>query len=254
MTKSSVYYWPPSTVEGFTDDIALNQDALEDSNLILVSNTPWGVFSYININTPQTTTSGVSTDIIRSISITSEDDNSGVTFVISGIGVSVDGDGNPTSIVGPITEELVGPDSDTVTSVNIYTIINSITATRADAINVSVGYGPNGITSYIYMDTNRNLGPANAPSYTLKMLDNEGLTASTYFSLNKPQTPNIYGGFDTYGVVNGVQGPFIPAFSIETDLTEDTIFTLHTVYSVFWVQVANCTTDSMFLTFDQPGI
>ena len=254
MTKPSVYYWPPSTVGGLTNGIALSQNAPDGSNLVLVGNTPYGIFSYVNINEPNVTTSGISTDIIRSISITSLGDNSDVTFVIKGIGVSIDGDGNPTSIVGPITEELVGPNDDTVTSVNIYTIINSITVTEADAVNVSVGYGPNGITSYIYMDTNRNLGPASAANYQLQMINNAGLTAATYNSLNKPQTPNIYGGLDTYGMVNGVQGPFIPAFSIQTGLTANTIDTLRTVTAVFWVQVSDCTTDSMFLTFEQQGI
>lgn len=254
MSKPSVYYWPPSTVGGFTNGIALNQSQPNGSALTLVSNTPWGVFSYVNINTPQTTTSGVSTDIIRSISITSTDDNSGVTFVISGIGVSVDGSGNPTTIIGPISENLVGPNDDIVTSQNIYTIIYSITPTVADSTNISVGYGPNGITTYSYRDNNRNIGAIYGDAYELQMINNAGLVANTYYSLTKPQNPNIYGELDTFGFVNGEQVAFIYAAPNGENTTTSLINSIPYAYTVFWANVMNCTTDAMYLTILQPGI
>lgn len=262
MTKSSVYYWPPSTVDGLTNGIALNQSPTVGSQLDLVANTPNGVFSYVNVLTPNTTTSGTSTDIIRSISITSPDDNTGITFIISGIGTPINpppGDGNPTGLVYPIIENLTGLNANTVTSANIYTVINSITVTLtnpdvpAEATNISVGYGPNGIINYIRRDNNRDVASVYGDTYQLHFINNDTLVANTYVSLNTPETPNIYGGTDSYGLINGTQVSFIPAQIIDQNVNTDIVNSPPFGFSVFWVQISSCTVDSMFLTILQPG-
>lgn len=126
MSRSAIYYWAPSDGNGYQNGIARIQSAQIGDNLVLVSNTTNGVFSYINTVNPYTSTTGVSSDVIRSISFTSGPSisNTGVRFVINGIGTPIDGEGNPTRVIGPISETVTGPDViSTVTSANIYTEI-----------------------------------------------------------------------------------------------------------------------------------
>jgi hypothetical protein len=258
MSKPIVYYWAPSIADDLSAGIALPQDVPQDSQVVLISNTPGpeGVFSYINMLTPNTTTSATSTSIIRSISIVTigEVDNDDVTFVISGIGTPVDGNGNPTQVIGPITENLVGAlAGETVTSANIYTVINSITVTGAEAVGISIGYGPNGITSYYYFDYNRQTPSIYGDSYSLQMLNNETMIVNTYASLNKPQVPNIYGGLDSFGMVNGTSVAFILANPIDENITASFFNSFPFGYAVFWANVSTTTTDSMYFTIYQQG-
>jgi hypothetical protein len=269
MSAPSVYYWAPSIVGGLNNGIALNQGPIAvGDNLVLNANTPYGTFSYINTLTPNTSTSGVSSDIIRSISITSPDDNTGVTFVISGIGAPVDGSGNPIQIVGPITEQLVGPNNGTATSVNIYTIIYSITVTPTNpllpvpATNTSVGYGPNGITDYKFIDYNRNSAIVYGVTYSLQFINTAGLTVNTYGSLNRPQLPNVYGTLDPFGqingtnagLINGAQIVFFPAFNFDANITANLYNANPFGYATFWANVSNTTTDSLYFTILQQGL
>lgn len=259
MSRPYVYYWAPSTVDGFDNGIALIQDKPVGSNLDLVANTPWGIFSYVNINNPLTSNPNISTNVIRSINITSAEDNSGTTFVINGIGTPVNiVDGNPYGLVSSITEELVGPNGGTVTSANIYTVINSIFVrdepgdTGAD--QVSVGYGPNGITNYYRVDNNRNVPSIYAMNYQIQMIDNAGLEASVFMSMNNPEIPNTSGNINQFGTVNGQVFSFIPSFKVDGPVTDNLINAIPFTGSVLWAQVTNCTTDAMYFSVVQQGI
>ncbi len=77
--------------------------------------------------------------IHRTISLTSTDNLSGVTFVIIG-----------TSNGVSITENLTGPNNTTVYSAKAYDTITSIQATVAGATTLSVGSGTTSIIPYIF--------------------------------------------------------------------------------------------------------
>ena len=93
----------------------------------------------------------------RTVSLTSPDDNSAVTFVVTGIGTTTDGTtqtSNPWSI---ISESITGPNNDTVHSANIYKRILSITYSGGTTgiSNVSAGFGSSGMTDIIFTNPNR---------------------------------------------------------------------------------------------------
>jgi hypothetical protein len=283
MSKGSIYYWAPSSGAGYEDGIALTQSLpLGGGNiyLTLVNNTPGiindsrfaavipvdvpaspgigGIFSYINTLNPNTTTSTITTDIIRSVNLTSHDgsDNSGVQFGILGIGTPVDANGNPTGIIAPIYEQITGPAADaTVTSVNIYTAVYEILiVNNMPALNISAGYGPNGITNYWRYDYNRNTAAVYSASYTLQMIDNATLMAAVYGSMNNPEYPNTMGGLIPFGVINGNSVTFIPAIEFTAPTNTFTYNTLYSSLDVVWAQVDTTTTDSMLFTIVQEGI
>ncbi len=279
MTKPIVYYWPPAdnTVTELVDDIATEQDVADGAQFVLTVNTPGvppvfsydnagvhvitpapapGIFSYVNILNPSTTTSGTSTDLIRSISFSQTfGDNSDVTYIISGIGTPIDGNGNPTQVIGPIVEQLVGPgNGEIVSSANIYTVINSITATGADAHAAMVGYGPNGITNYNRRDNNRNVPSVYGDTYQLQFINNSLMVANTYVSLNQPEIPNVYGSLDPFGMVNGDPVAFIPYLLIDANINTYILNSPPFGFSTFWTQISDCTSDSLFVTVMQPGI
>lgn len=87
-------------------------------------------------------------DFERTVTLTSTDDLSGVNFTISG-----------TDIFGnPISEVLVGPDDETVTSVNKYNTITNIASDGAYT-NFSIGSGSTGTSIYVIVNT-MNVDPA----------------------------------------------------------------------------------------------
>ena len=96
----------------------------------------------------------------RTVSLTSPDDNSAVTFVITGIGTTTDG---TTQTSGPnsiISESITGLDPSTghgtVFSSNIYKRILSITYSSTVGIsNVSAGFGSSGMTDILFTNLNR---------------------------------------------------------------------------------------------------
>jgi hypothetical protein len=262
MTKPVVYYWASTQGNGYINGIALNQSANQNNNLVLVSNTPSGAFSYINMLIPQTSMSEVSTDVLRTINFTSTTatSNAGVTFVINGIGSPVDGNGNPTGIVGPITENKTGPGGNaTVTSVNVYSTINSITVTNANANNIEVGFGPNGITNYYTLDCNRTSIQGYSSSFSLQFIPTPAVNiqAGIYVSLNQPQMPTIYGGVQPFGLINGTQVAFIPDFQYQAPTNATSFSYIYTGFQLIWSTITSnqaLTADQMFFTIFQQGI
>jgi hypothetical protein len=124
MTIPAIFTWPIADEDG----VALLQDVDQNANMVLN-----GALSTIVQGVAEVNYAGIS----RTLSLTSAGDNSGVTFVISG---ALDG--------YELTENLVGPNADTVYSVNFYSIIYSITATVAPAVQVSAGSGTTGKTNW----------------------------------------------------------------------------------------------------------
>lgn len=260
MSKPYVYYWAPSVGSGYQDGIAKLQSPAAGTNFTLVNNIPNGGFSYANTLNLNTTNNDINADLIRSVNITSVFDNIGVKFVISGIGSPVDSEGNPTQVVGPISEELDGINNGTITSANIYMIITSIAVANGfDATGVSVGYGSNGITNYYMLDCNRTPIQGGGTTYTIQVLPNPTTTLgnTVFVSLNKPQSPNINGSLDPFGFINNDQVTFIPGYAYQADSTpSDTSYfkELSTGFQVIWVNVADTGSDSLFFTIMQQGI
>lgn len=275
MSKAAVYYWAPSEGPGYQDGIAKAQAVAAGANLILAANTPTnngGIFSYVNTIKPNISSSGTSANIIRTIN-TLTTSAGGTTYTIKGIGVPVGADGNPTQIVGPIPpyppgsmellgplvgpiiEEIVVPSGAAVVapSLYIYTEIHSIESSNA-VTSVSVGYGPSGITGYYDVDNNRDTAAVYGLTYSYQMTNNTTLTAATNVSLNKPWTSNNIGGLEPFGVINGTLVGFIPAFQLDSGITQNTINSVPQGVSVIWANISNCTTDSMFFTVLQDGL
>lgn len=75
----------------------------------------------------------------RKLTLTSTGNISGVSFTI----VGTDYDGNA------VTEALAGPNNNTVTSVNNYFLVTSVTANAAVATNTSIGTGSTGVTAWV---------------------------------------------------------------------------------------------------------
>lgn len=234
MSYPVVIHWEQSDAN--TDAIASAQSVTAGNNLTLVSNVPNLPGRYIYDK------------VIRQLSFTSPNDNSGATFVITGIGSPVDGDGNPTQVIGPITESKVGPTAaGTILSDNIYKEIISIQVTVADSDTISVGFGPAGITDYVFLDYNRTIFQT---SVQLQFVSRTTLTATVYTTLSKPETPNIQ-----YGTLI----PFspLPAFPVSVALTNATanqLGAIATVASLTWANMKATAADSLYFTVLQQGI
>jgi hypothetical protein len=85
-------------------------------------------------------------NLTRSITLTSTDDLAAVNFTFSG----TDQFGNA------ISEVLVGPNNDTVTSAKLYNTITNIAA-NGDWTNFSIGYGATG--EFQWIKTNTQITP-----------------------------------------------------------------------------------------------
>lgn len=252
MSQPSVIYWPPADGPGFVDAIVQNQVLVPvGQNVPLQANIP-GVSNVYQFD-----------KVIRSINIKSVDDLSAVYFVVSGIGTPVDpADGNPTSILQPLTETIQGVVPPGVaSSANIYSQINSITirnnAGDADATNFKIGFGAFGITDYVFFDYNRTAAALSSAS--LQFINHAVMSAGVYISLNKPETPNISNGvaLEPFGIETLPTITFIPAFPVQgvtAPTTTDSIGSFIGAFSVVWATVLGTTTDSMYFTFVQPGI
>lgn len=256
MSNANIYYWAPTFGPGFQDGIALVQDVNEDNEFVLVANTPGvpGVFSYSNILSTNLT---VSKDVLRTINFTSDDDNSSCTFVINGIGAPVE-NGNPTALIGPISEEVTGPNADTVPSVNVYTKITSILVTNDDATNVSVGYGAIGITNYLYVDSYRIMGQM---SGSYQFIEGGNIQVTGYASLNLPEYPNLNGSLTPFGIDSNPP-VFIPGYVVKTATSNDSLFSYNDnmPLALVWNNVTPFGDagilygDSVYITILQQGI
>src|SRR5574338_706468 len=137
MSSPIVIPWLPTT--GNSEVIASEQDTTAAGQaLVLNSNVPslpHGPYIYDRV--------------IRKVRITRTNNPGVVNVTITGIGSPVDGNGNPTQVIGNISETLATVNDGTADSVNIYSQITSIT-TSAAVTGISAGFGPSGISDYIF--------------------------------------------------------------------------------------------------------
>lgn len=234
MSIPIVIPWLPST--GNTAAIASVQTiGAAGGNLVLNSNAP---------NLPQGPY--IYDRVIRKVLITGPE----VEFTITGIGSPVDASGNPTQVLGPVTEQVTGSLVGTE-SINIYSQVISISLDGlGPAEDVSAGFGGSGITDYVFLDYNRKSFQASAQLQFINQDGDHPLTVTVYQTLSKPQTPNIsFGNLDNFSP--------LPAFAVSAPLTGATtnqLGILQSPVSLVWANMNNTAADSLFFTVLQQGI
>lgn len=240
MSQPVVVYWAPAV--GNEAAIASLQTLAGAGSLTLNSNQP---NSPVSVNGPY-----VYDKVIRTVSLTSADETSPSIFTITGLGSAVDGSGNPTGPFAATTEDVPGPDMDTVYSTKIWKRIDSITVDSA-VTNVSAGFGSTGITEYIFMDYNKIDWHA---ACQMQLLTSGGgvLTYTVYQSLTKPETPNPAGYLDPWPAI-------IPGFAVAAGVTAATtnqIVQLPFPVTIVWARIADnaLAADSAYFTVLQQGI
>lgn len=182
--------------------------------------------------------------VIRQVRLISTG-NTAVTFTITGIGSPVDANGNPTQVVSLISEDIVALVANTAkNSVNIYQKVISISASAAVA-NISAGSGPNGITDFVFLNTNSVIGFTNC---AIQFLNFATIAATGYISLNKPQIIDQNAG-------NLITSPFLAYEFIAFSTGHANIFTQIPIpISIVWLNVETTTTDSLNFTVLQQGV
>lgn len=184
--------------------------------------------------------------VIRNIIITRTNATLGnIIATITGIGASVDVDGNPIEAIGLTSEPVTTQSATAVPSTKIYSQIISITLANA-VQGISVGFGASGITNYVFLDYNRKMFQT---SVQLQFFNPNALSATVYQSLTNPQTTNTFGSLD--------DNYPLPAFAVSVDLTGTTtnqIGTLLSPVSLVWANMTGTTDESLYFTILQQGI
>lgn len=124
--------------------------------------------------------------ITRSITLTSANDLSAVNFTIHGVYNNA-----------PLSEVLAGPMANTVTSVNIYDAITSI-STSAAAAAVSVGTGETGRTAWISGDYDMLI-----PNYSVQAVRTATINYTLFLTLDDPNTVAIPTVFSPIAALTG---------------------------------------------------
>lgn len=122
--------WPVSS----TGSIAANQTLGAAGSMLLN-----GALSRTVTNNTPVGVAQMPGSFERKVTLTSTGNISGVNFTIVGLDYQRNA----------VTEVLVGPNNSTVTSVNNYYIVSSITTNGAVATNTSAGTGSTGVTAWI---------------------------------------------------------------------------------------------------------
>jgi len=152
-----------------TTSIAQAQTLVAAGNLVL--NGPLRQPGYITVNF---------LDFTRSITLTSTANLSGINFTINGMLNN-----------SPLSEVLAGPNNNTVTSVNIYDSIVSITASAGFSPNtVSVGTGLTGRTHWINFDYDILI-----PNYSTQVVVTNAINYTYNVTLDDPNivaTPTVF--------------------------------------------------------------
>lgn len=253
MSHPNVVYWPHvfsataalanTAVIAAAQNINANQYANYGGKLTLNSNptlesNPNGPYIYDGV--------------IRTVSLTATG-NPAVTFTVNGTGATVDGNGNPTGNLGPISEAGLAPNATTVHTTHIFKTVTSIVASGAmtGGTTVSAGFGSSGIAGPIFMDTNRSAWYAAVQG---AVVNRTTLTYSVYGSLTKPETPSTVGNLLVY--------PYpVPAFQdmLTNPINAATANQLEQInfpVAMIWATVAaNTTNDEDFVfTVVQQGL
>jgi hypothetical protein len=238
MSIPIVLHWLPNNPVG----IAPLQDVTDGSNFILNCNIPslsQGPYIFAQDTVPQ--------QVVRQVTLTSANDYSGTTFTITGIGSPTengDGTGNPTQVFSLISEDLVGPNNDTVSSINIYSQIISVSP-DTDVAAVSIGYGANGITDYVFLDYNRTIFQT---SVQLQFIHHDSATVTAYQTLSKPQYPSTVGN-----LINFQPLPYFLVPDIDA-ATVNSLGVLVSPVALTWATITGANTDELYFTVLQQGL
>ena len=176
--------------------------------------------------------------VIRKVSILAAPSN----YTITGIGSPIDANGNPTQVLGPISEIVVGGNQ----SANIYKSVSSIFA--ATAGGCSAGFGASGITDYVFLDYNRTIGQTAVQTYFTVL--RTGITYTGYISLNKPEFPNINNG----NLTSGYPLPALPISVAFTGATTNQFDAILSPLALTWLSISGTQADSLLFTVLQQGI
>jgi len=255
MSLATIILWQPAV--GNNNVIAPLQDLAGAGDLVITTNVgPQNTLAYPV--GPQTMPKGPyymggvnPNNIARTVLITSPDDLSGVNFTVTGIGAAVDANGNPTSVFGPISYTIAGPDNNNVETAVIFKRVDSI-STDGAVTNVSAGLGFTGITTYVFPDYDRRAWYA---SCSVQVLGTSSIEYSAYQSLNKPSYPSA-----NAGNLSPFIGGEIPAFPVVAGMTGATtsqITQLNFPIASLWLSVEETdplTANSLIFTFLQQGI
>lgn len=192
-------------------------------------------------------------NVARTVSLTSTANLSARTITITGQGIAPNGGIPINPLNTPISENIAGPNANTIDSVNYYTRIDSITIDGV-AANISAGFGTAGITNPITMDYDRTGWYASCSG---QVIDNVSLTYGGYVSLNKLSFPSTVGNLLSF---NQVYGTGIPGFLITTTATESTnqLVQINSPVALVWFHIVandyNNVNESAIFTLVQQGI
>jgi hypothetical protein len=250
MSHPKVIFWP--NVENNVATIAPLQVVGDDLTVQINSNQP-------NMPNVPVNNSGVYIyqDMLRTVSITSPNDLSAISFFIMGLSSPLDENGNPVlSTVELDTETiLVGPNNGTVLTTRVYQQIYSITTDIATGTDqVSVGFGSGGITAYTFLNLNSS-APQAVQLQGQVVNGNDNFNYQFYASMTKPEIINT-----NYGTVTPFPQP-IPAFPVGTLNTNVNIqVPLVGPQAIIWAQISDATNPasdsvtSFYFTIIEQGI
>ena len=187
----------------------------------------------------------------RSLNISSTSNLSARTVTITGIGATVYDAGNTANQWSPsdgfslISEDITGPNNGTASSVNIYQQILSITIDGA-ALNISVGLGDFGISTYFTMDQDRIMYQASASGELT--LAAGALTYSLFGNLRRPEYPGTQGN-----LIESIQP--LQAFQVGMyEAVTDDLSQLSGPLSLAWFSILSTADATGIFTIVQQGI
>ena len=235
MSIPIVLHWLPNNTAG----IAPLQDVTAGSNFVLNCNIPslsQGPYIFAQDTVPQ--------QVVRQVTLTSGNNYAATTFTITGIGSPVDGTGNPTQVFSLISENLAGPNANTVSSVNIYSQIISVSP-DTNVVGVSIGYGAKGITDYVFLDYNRTIFQT---SVQLQFIVHDTATVTAYQTLSKPQYPSTVGNLINFQPLPAFLVPSIDAAVVNS------LGVLISPVALTWATISTADTDERDFTVLQQGL
>jgi hypothetical protein len=240
MSIPIVLHWLPNSTTG----IAALQDVLAGKSFIFKSNIP-GIsiapYIFAQDTIPQ--------QVLREVTITSTNNYGTTHFVLTGIGSSVDGDGNPDQPIGLISEDLSGLNNNTLTSDNIYSQVISIVPST-NVSGVSIGWGGNGITDYVLLDYNRTIFQT---AIQLQFIVHDAAKVIAYQTLSKPEypsnSPTNSGNLTSFSPL-----PAFPVAGFDPAVTVNTLSTLISPVALTWATITDAVTDELYFTVLQQGL
>ena len=167
MAINSLYNWPVSNPQA----VSVSQD-VTDNNFFVLNGDLVDPFLPNQI-------SFIKYGFTRNVRITSENDDTGITFVITGMQNGI-----------AITEDVVGGNATSVYSTNSYDVINSIKVTNGDVLNVQIGTGNIGYLPVIVL--NNVVHVLQAVSLSIRLSNNGGSLQYNVYASTEFFTKYLY--------------------------------------------------------------